>query len=165
VKGQLDPPWVRLLDFQGREVGVVAIEEARRLTEERRLELIVVNAQADPPVYRMVDFSRFKFESAKRLKEARRLHGSQAALKELWISAGIAPHDLGLKVEHLRRLLGDGHRCRVIVVFADPQVQREAGMALLERVARALVEVGVVEKIGEVEGATAALTLCPQPFR
>ncbi len=161
----LDPPSVRLLDSRGREVGIVAIDEARRLTEERRLELMVVDAEADPPVYRMMDFARFKFESAKRLKAARRLHGGDATVEELWISASIAPPDLTLKVDHLRTLLASGHRCRVVVVLANPKALADLGPALLEGVARALADVGIIEKITGVEGATATLTLAPQPFR
>ena len=143
VGRRIRAPKVRLLSAQGEDLGIVATEKAMRMAEEQGLELVEVDVRADPPVCRMMDFARFKYEVTREERAARRLIPTHQT-KQVRVKDTIAAHDLALKVDKLRRFLSDGHICQLIVVSDGDQTSgQQTRSVVVERVVSALADVSL----------------------
>jgi translation initiation factor IF-3 len=143
---------VRVLDAEGQQVGVLPIEEAIRRAEEAGLDLIEVAATADPPVCRIADLGKFKFEQEKRARDAKKnQHVSE--VKEVRLRPRTDDHDLQVRVRAARRFLEEGHKVKVEVRFrgreaSHPEVARDQ----IGRIAAGVADIAIVERSPSLEG-------------
>jgi len=127
-------PEVRVIGADGSQVGILPTHEAMRLAEEQGLELVEVNPRAAPPVCKIMDFGKFKYETSKKEKASKK-HQSKILLKEIKLRPKTDDHDLDFKVKHIRRFLSEGNKCKLVTVFRGREiVHPETGQAMLDSV-------------------------------
>jgi translation initiation factor IF-3 len=153
---------VRLFDDTTNEAfGIVPIEKARQIAQERELDLVEVAPQAQPPVCRLMDYGRFKFEALKREKESRREH-NVVRLKEMKLRPKISEHDFQTKFGYVRHFLQEGDKVKLTIMFRGREmVHQEYGRRLLDRMANELKEVATIERNPLVEGRNMIMILSP----
>jgi translation initiation factor IF-3 len=152
---------IRLIDENGGQVGIVALEEARRLAEERSLDLVEVAPEARPPVVRMMDYGKFKYEQARAARDAKKKQHT-IHVKEVKFRPGIEDHDYDFKMRHARRFLEEGNKVKLTMMFRGRQVTHpELGLQVLERVAGDLQDVAKVETQPSFEGRQMSMVLAP----
>ena len=154
---------VRVIGAEGDQIGILPRAEAVALAREAGMDLVEVAATADPPVCRIMDFGKFRYEQQQKKKEARR-NQSVVQIKEIKVRPKTDDHDYETKLRHIRRFLGDGDRCRVTVFFRGREiVHKDRGQAILERVIEDTRDVGRVEQEPSAEGRTLQMLLVPLP--
>jgi len=143
---------VRLIDEEGRQVGVVRTVEAIAMARQRDVDLVEVSAQAQPPVARLMDFGRFKYEQSKKDREAKK-HQVNVQLREVRMKPKIDDHDVDFKTRTAAKLLKQGDKVKVTVMFRGREITHpQIGKNLLDRVVAALEDVALVEKAAMLEG-------------
>ena len=153
---------VRLVSETGEQMGIVPIKKALELARERNLDLVNVAPQARPPVCRMMDYGRFKYEQSKRDKESRKKQ-HVITIKEVQLRPQTEEHDYQVKLRNAIRFLSDKNKVKVNVRFRGRQVTHpELGRAICERFANDLAELAVVEKTGRLEGRNMIMILSPK---
>ena len=152
---------MRLVDDQNNQLGVLSLEAAQRIATEKGLDLVEVAPQASPPVCRLIDYGRFKYESVRKEKEARRKQ-NVIKLKEMKLRPKVAEHDFQTKFRGVRQFLEQGEKVKVTIMFRGREmVHQEIGRRLLDRVADAAKEVAVVERQPLMEGRNLFMILAP----
>ena len=153
---------MRLFDDTTNEAfGIVPIEKARQIAQERELDLVEVAPQAQPPVARLMDYGRFKFEALKREKESRREH-NVVRLKEMKLRPKISEHDFQTKFGYVRHFLQEGDKVKLTIMFRGREmVHQEYGRRLLDRMANELKEIAAIERNPLVEGRNMIMILSP----
>jgi translation initiation factor IF-3 len=145
---------VRIVDDDGQQVGVMPIEEALRRAEEAGLDLIEVAASASPPVCRIADVGKFRFEQDKRAREAKK-NQKVSEVKEVRLRPRTDEHDLQVRVRAARRFLEDGHKVKVEVRFRGREASHpEVARAQIASIAAGVADIGMVERAPSVEGRT-----------
>ena len=154
---------VRLIGAEGEQVGVVPIEEARRIAEEAGLDLVEVAAEARPIVVRIMDYGKHRFEAAKKVRDARKKE-TRIVVKQLKLRPAIDEHDLNTKLAHAKRFLAEGDKVRVTIMFRGRDLRRpENGRKVLERVIEILNDSAIVESApGEIINRDMSMTLSPR---
>jgi translation initiation factor IF-3 len=152
---------VRLIGDEGEQIGIVPLDEARERAEAKGLDLVEVAPDARPPVVKLMDFGKFKYEQARAAREARKKqHTTQ--VKEVKFRPGIEDHDFEFKVRHARRFLTEGNKVKLTMMFRGRQMSHpELGREVLMRAREALGEVGTVESQPSFEGRTMFMVLAP----
>jgi translation initiation factor IF-3 len=136
---------VRLIGADGEQVGIVPIEEARRMAEESGLDLVEVAPEARPIVVRVMDWGKHRFETNKKAREARKKE-VRIEVKQIKLRPNIDDHDLDTKLNHARRFLKEGDKVKVTIMFRGRDLRRpENGRKLLERVISTMQDVSIVE--------------------
>ncbi len=136
---------VRLIGADGEQVGIVPIEEARRMAEESGLDLVEVASEARPIVVRVMDYGKHRFETNKKARDARKKE-VRIEVKQIKLRPNIDDHDLDTKLNHARRFLKDGDKVKVTIMFRGRDLRRpENGRKLLERVINTMQDVSIVE--------------------
>ncbi len=154
-------PEVRLIDDQGQQVGVMKTPEALRFAQERDLDLVEVAPEARPPVCRVLDYSKYKYEQAQKIKQARK-HQQQITVREIKFRPKIAQHDYDTKKGHVERFLRHKDKVKVTIMFRGREVTHpERGVAILDRLAEELTELGVIEQRPLQEGRNMTMLLAP----
>jgi translation initiation factor IF-3 len=154
-------PEVRLIDDEGQQVGVMKTPDALRFAQERDLDLVEVAPDARPPVCRVLDYSKYKYEQAQKLKQARK-HQQQITVREIKFRPKIAQHDYDTKKGHVERFLRHKDKVKVTIMFRGREVTHpERGVAILDRLAEELAEIGVVEQRPLQEGRNMTMLLAP----
>jgi len=155
-------PEVRVIGADGAQVGVIPTHEALRLAEELGLELVEVNPRAAPPVCKIMDFGKFKYETSKKEKSSRR-HQSTIVLKEIKLRPKTDKHDLDFKIKHIRDFLGEGNKCKLVIVFRGREiVHPETGQAMLDRVVKTVADIAMVEQRPMMEGRRMVMIIGPR---
>lgn len=155
-------PQVRLVDQDGNQAGVVPIQEALRLAREAELDLVEVAGQAAPPVCRIMDFSKFKYDQEKKEKEARKKQ-KVIHLKEIKFHPFIEEHDYKVKFSSLERFLKNGDKAKITMVFRGREMNYvDTGRKLLERLCQEIAPLGEVEKAPFMEGKMITLIIGPK---
>jgi len=153
---------VRLIGADGAQMGVVSSKEAQAMADEQNLDLVKIAPQAKPPVCRIMDYGKYKFEIAKREKEQRK-NQKVIDVKEVRLSPNIDEHDFQTKVNQGIKFLKAGDKVKVSVRFRGREITHSAsGKELLLRVKDAMAEVGVVEKDIKLEGRSMAMFVSPK---
>nr|WP_317622954.1 translation initiation factor IF-3 [Thiohalobacter sp.] len=151
-----------MIDQDGEQVGVVPIEKALALAEEADLDLVEISPNAEPPVCRIMDYGKFKFEQSKRQQSARKKQ-KQVQVKEVKFRPGTDVGDYRVKLRNLIRFLQDGDRVKVTLRFRGREMaHQELGRELLERVKQDLEEYGVVEQFPKMEGRQMVMVMSPK---
>ncbi len=159
INEQIRDKEVRLVEEDGSQLGIVPLARAMQLASDRNLDLVRIAPKAQPPVCKIMDYGKFKFEQAKKEKEARK-NQHVVSIKEVRMSLVIGDHDLETKVKHAIRMLGEGDKVKVSVNFRARELSRtQVGRELLERVARMCEGVAIVERPPKMEGRNMSMFL------
>jgi translation initiation factor IF-3 len=154
-------PEVRLIDDEGNQIGVLKTADALAFAQERELDLVEVAPEARPPVCRVLDYSKYKYEQAQKLKQARK-HQQQITIREIKFRPKIAQHDYDTKKHHVERFLRHKDKVKVTIMFRGREVTHpERGVAILDRLAGELSELGVVEQRPVQEGRNMTMMMAP----
>ena len=154
-------PQVRLIDENGEQVGVMPTEQALAIAQERDLDLVEVAPEARPPVCRILDYSKYKYELAQKAKQARK-HQQQITVREIKFRPKIAEHDYATKKAHVERFLKHKDKVKITIMFRGREVTHpERGEAILKRLAEELEELAVVEQRPLSEGRNMTMLLGP----
>jgi translation initiation factor IF-3 len=160
INDRIFAPAVRVIR-DGDQLGVMTVPEALRLAEEANLDLVEVAAQADPPVVRIMDYGKFKYEQAKRERESRR-GSKQVQLREVRMKVKIDQHDIDFKARTARKLLDEGDKVKVSVMFRAREITHpEVGRDLLERFMKRVEDVAVRTNGPGMEGRFMSMILEP----
>lgn len=152
---------VRLIDEDGSQIGIVPTEEALQTARQRGLDLVEVAPNANPPVCRLMDYGKFRYEESRREREARKRQ-KQAQVKEIRLTPNIDDHDLDTKVRHARRFLGSGDKVKFSVRFRGRQnLHRDIGRDLLNRVVNDLEDIAQVDQMPKQEGRDMTMLMSP----
>jgi translation initiation factor IF-3 len=158
----IDLPSVRLIDEKGEMVGVVDTEKAKEMAMEAGLDLVEVSPNADPPVCKLLDFGKFKYEAQKKANIARKKQKT-VDVKEIKMRPGIDEHDYAVKMRSINRFLGDGDKVKVTLRFRGREmVHQELGMRVLERVRDEVDELAKVEQFPRMEGRLMTMVIAPR---
>lgn len=154
-------PEVRLVGPSGEQVGVVRVEDALRLAEEAGLDLVEVAPDARPPVAKLMDYGKAKYEAAQKARDARR-NQANTQLKEIRFRLKIDDHDFDVKKGHVERFLSQGDKVKVMIMFRGREQSRpEAGIRLLRRLADEIGDLGVVESLPRQDGRNMTMVIAP----
>lgn len=154
---------MRVIADDGQQVGIILTSEALRMAQERGLDLVEVAPGAEPPVCRIMDFGKFKYQQQKKQQEARKKQ-TVIQLKEIKVRPKTDEHDYQTKLKHIRRFLDAGDRCKVTVFFRGREiVHKDRGLTILSRIVEDLGELAKMEQEPKSEGRTMTMLLAPQP--
>lgn len=154
---------VRLVSSTNEQLGILPIKEALRLAFEQQLDLVEVAPTAKPPVCRIMDFGKFKFEQQKRDKEAKKKQ-KVVTVKEVKVRPNIEDHDFNVKLKNAQRFLEDGDKVKVTIMFRGRELSHpELGKKVLEKMAAQLKEIANVEREPKLEGKNMIMILAAKP--
>ena len=161
INERIRVPEVRLIDETGKQVGVMKTDEALRYAQQRDLDLVEVAPEARPPVCRVLDYSKYKYEQAQKQKAARK-HQQQITIREIKFRPKIAQNDYDTKKGHVTRFLKHKDKVKITIMFRGREVTHpERGVMLLERLAEELAELAVVEQRPIQDGRNMTMMLGP----
>jgi translation initiation factor IF-3 len=161
INERIRVPEVRLVGPAGEQVGIVSIDDALRLAQEADLDLVEVAPTARPPVCKLMDYGKFKYESALKARESRK-NQAQTVIKEIKLRPKIDPHDYGTKKGHVERFLKAGDKVKVTIMFRGREQSRpELGFRLLQRLAGDVEELGFVETSAKQDGRNMTMVIGP----
>ena len=154
---------VRLISADGRQAGVVSTEQAMALARDNGLDLVEVSPMARPPVCKILDYGKYKFEQEKRIKESKRKQ-KLGKLKEIRMQPKIESHDLQFKARQVRQFLEEGNKVKVTIRFRGRELAHtEIGRDVLGRILEILVDAAVLERRPQMEGRFMSMFLSPGP--
>lgn len=153
---------VRVIDQDGGQLGIMAVDEALASAEAKGLDLVEVAPTARPPVVRIMDYGKFKFEQAKAARAAKKKQHT-VQMKEIKFRPGIDHHDFEFKCRHALEFLSDGNKVKVTMMFRGRQMAHpELGRDVLNRVAVVLADVGKIEQDPKLEGRNMTMLMTPK---
>ncbi len=152
---------VRLIGSEGEQLGILDINEAQALADEKELDLVLMSPNADPPVCKIMDYGKYRFDQMKKEKENRK-NQHVVDTKEIKMTPSIDTHDFETKMNHAKKFLGNGDKLKVTIRFRGREVNHSLlGTQLLERVEEALKDYGNVEKKPKLEGRNMFMIVAP----
>jgi translation initiation factor IF-3 len=161
INERIRVPEVRVIDDEGNQVGVMKTPDALIFAQERDLDLVEVAPEARPPVCRVLDYSKYKYEQAQKVKQAKK-HQQQITVREIKFRPKIAEHDYDTKKHHVERFLKHKDKVKVTIMFRGREVTHpERGTMILDRLAEELAELGVVEQRPMQEGRNMTMMMAP----
>lgn len=163
VNERIRAPMVRVIAANGDQLGVMAVSEALRLAREMQIDLVEVAPTARPPVCRIMDFGKYKYEQAKREQKAKRKQ-HVTVLKEVKLRPRVERHDFEFKMRHAREFLGERDKVKITIQFRGRELSHpELGFELMEKVIASLSDVAQVEQRGRLEGRFLTMMLAAKP--
>jgi translation initiation factor IF-3 len=165
VNERIRVPQVRVIGEDGSQVGVLPVREALALAQSKGLDLVEVAATSRPPVCRIMDYGKFKYEQNRRARKAKKKQ-HQMQLKEVKMRPKIEEHDYSFKIEHARQFLGERDKVKLTVTFRGREIaHQDLGYKLIQRAIADLAEQATVESSPRSEGRTLTAVLMPRPSR
>ncbi len=162
MNGEITAPELRLVGINNEPLGVVSLADAVRMSEEAEVDLVEIAPQADPPVCRLMDYGKFKYQEQKKAHDAR-LKQKIIQVKEVKFRPGTDDGDYHIKVRNLTRFLEEGDKTKVTLRFRGREMaHQEIGLRLLERVKAELEPVGIVEQFPKMEGRQMIMVIGPK---
>lgn len=153
---------VRVIGADGEALGIISIAEALSLAEQQQLDLVEVSPTAVPPVCRIMDYGKYKYQQSKKLQEARKKQ-VHVEVKEIKLRPKTDEHDLQFKVKHARRFLEEGNKAKVTLVFRGREITHmDIGRAVIERFASELADIAVIETHPRVDGRQMFMIVAPK---
>ena len=154
-----------MVDTDGSQLGIMTLQEALDLAEQRNLDLVKIAPQAKPPVCKIIDYGKFRFEQSKREKEQRK-NQRVVEIKEVRLSLNIDTHDFETKKNHAVRFISEGNKVKASIRFRGREMGHpELGQEIMRRFAEAMEDVANVEKAPKLEGRTMLMFLAPKPAK
>jgi translation initiation factor IF-3 len=161
INDEITSPEIRLVGVEGEQLGIVAIRAALQMAEEAEVDLVEIAPLAQPPVCKMMDFGKFKYQEAKRAHEAK-LKQKQVQVKEVKFRPGTDENDYQIKLRNLVKFLQEGDKAKITLRFRGREMaHQEFGMRVLERIKVDLAEVAQVEQFPKMEGRQLIMVLAP----
>jgi translation initiation factor IF-3 len=155
-------PEVRVVDAEGNQLGILETREALRLAQEQGLDLVEVAPNAQPPVCRILDYGRYKYEQAKKQRDAKK-KAHQVDIKGIRMRYGTEAHDLQYRIENARRFLEEGNKVQVTLIFRGRELSHpEIAHAQIDRLTTALADIAVVERPPVMEGRRMTVLIAPK---
>ncbi len=152
---------VRLIDESGEQVGVIDTRQALQIAKEREYDLVLISPNAVPPVARLLDYGKWRYEQQQADKDARK-KAKRTELKSIKLRPKIETHDYNVKVGHVKRFLEEGHKVKVTIMFRGREMaHQELGTKLLERISKDLEGTGFVEMRPEMLGRDMNMVMAP----
>lgn len=162
VNGEINALEVRLVGDDGEQLGIVPLNTALSVAEEAGLDLVEIAPLAKPPVCKVMDFGKFKYQEQKKAHEAR-LKQKQVQVKEVKLRPGTDENDYQIKLRNLKRFLSEGDKAKVTLRFRGREMaHQEIGMRQLERIRSDLEEIAVVEQMPKMEGRQMIMVIAPK---
>ena len=156
---------IRLIGDQGEQLGIMSAAEALKIADEQGLDLVKISPQAVPPVCKLMNYGKFRFEQSKREKEARK-NQHVVEIKEIRMSPSIDVNDFNVKLRNAQKFLADGNRCKVTVRFRGREMAHtNIGQDLLLKFAEECGEQAVMDKSPKLEGRHMSIVLSPKPAK
>jgi translation initiation factor IF-3 len=153
---------VRVIDPDGEQIGIIPIQEALAAADEAGLDLVEVSPNAKPPVCKIMDYGRYRYEQTKKKQEAKKKQ-STFQLKEIKVRPKTGEHDLQVKIGHIKKFIGNKDKVKVSVIFRGREITlSELGRAVLQRVIEETEEVAMVEQDPKFEGRMLVMVLSPK---
>ncbi|HEY3432285.1 MAG TPA: translation initiation factor IF-3 [Rhodocyclaceae bacterium] len=161
VNDEITTPEIRLVGVEGEQLGIVPIRQALVMAEEAELDLVEIAPMAKPPVCKIMDFGKFKYQESKRAHEAK-LKQKQVQVKEVKFRPGTDENDYQIKLRNVTKFLGEGDKAKITLRFRGREMaHQEIGMRVLERIKADLEEVALVEQFPKMEGRQLIMVLSP----
>ena len=165
INEQIRDREVRLIGENGEQLGIMSARDAMKLAKEAELDLVKIAPTAKPPVCKIIDYGKYRFEQAKREKEARK-NQRVVEIKEIRLSLNIDTHDFETKKNHAVRFLSEGNKVKVSIRFRGREMGHpELGADIMKRFAETLADVANVEKPAKLEGRNMLMFLAPKPVK
>ena len=165
INEQIRDKELRVIDSDGSQLGIMSLRQAMEIAEQKNLDLVKIAPQANPPVCKIIDYGKFRFEQAKREKEARK-NQRVVEIKEVRLSLNIDTHDFETKKNHALRFISEGNKVKASIRFRGREMGHpELGLEIMRRFADAMSEVANVEKPAKLEGRTMLMFLAPKPVK
>ncbi|NPV42983.1 MAG: translation initiation factor IF-3 [Firmicutes bacterium] len=162
INEQIKDKEIRVIDSNGEQIGIMPIKKALKLAQEKQLDLVKVAPQAKPPVCRIMDYGKYKYEQSKKEKEARKKQ-KIINIKEIRMSPKIEEHDFLVRVRNAQRFINDGDKVKVTIRFRGREIAHtDLGQEVLEKMAEELKDIAIVEKKPKVEGKNMVMILSPK---
>jgi translation initiation factor IF-3 len=162
VNTEIDARSIRLIDADGEMVGVVSLREGLDMAAEVGLDLVEVSPNADPPVCKILDFGKFKYEAQKKKNEARKKQ-KVIEVKEVKLRPNIDDNDYEVKMRAMRKFLGEGDKVKITLRFRGREMAHQhLGMAVLDRVREALDDLAKIESMPRMEGRQMVMIVAPR---
>lgn len=156
-------PTVRCIGPDGNQIGIISTREAMELAQRAGLDLVEIAPHAQPPVCRIMDYGKYKYEMEKRQRQAKK-HQMATKMKEVQFHPNVAEHDYQTKLRHIMEFLQDGHRVKVTLFFRGREREHEdLGFEVVNRVIRDIASVGVAEQAPKLMGRSIMMMLTPKP--
>lgn len=153
---------IRVISEDGEQLGIMSADEALKIAEERNLDLVKIAPMAKPPVCKIMDYGKFRFEKAKKEKEARK-NQKIIETKEIRLSLNIDSHDFETKINNAKKFIAGGNKLKVSIRFRGREMAHpELGLEKMQKAAEALAEVAVIEKAAKLEGRQMLMFMAPK---
>ncbi len=162
INEQIRDKEIRLIGANGEQIGIISSREAQKLANDANLDLVKIAPQAKPPVCKIMDYGKFKFDAAKKEKEARKKQKT-VSVKEVRLSASIQENDLNTKLRNAQKFLAAGDKVKISVIFRGREMMhKEIGLELLEQAAEQLKEFGEADAKPKLEGRSMGILVSPK---
>ncbi|MBP7579623.1 translation initiation factor IF-3 [Vogesella aquatica] len=162
INGEITGREIRLVGEEGEQLGIVTVREALAMAEEREVDLVEISPTAQPPVCKLMDYGKFKYQQSKKKHEAK-LKQKQIQVKEIKFRPGTDDGDYNVKLRSLIRFLTEGDKAKITLRFRGREMaHQDIGLALLKRVEADLAEVGTVEQFPKLEGRQMVMMIAPK---
>ncbi|MBM2883219.1 MULTISPECIES: translation initiation factor IF-3 [Chromobacterium] len=162
INGEITAREIRLVGKEGEQIGIVSLREAMALAEENDVDLVEISPTAQPPVCKLMDYGKYKYEMSKKRHEAKQKQ-KQVQIKEIKFRPGTDDGDYNVKLRNLVRFLTEGDKAKVTLRFRGREMaHQDIGLALLKRVEADLAEVGTVEQFPRLEGRQMVMMIAPK---
>ena len=162
INGEITGREIRLVGEEGEQLGIVTVREALAMAEEREVDLVEISPTAQPPVCKLMDYGKFKYQQSKKKHEAK-LKQKQIQVKEIKFRPGTDDGDYNVKLRNLIRFLTEGDKAKITLRFRGREMAlQDIGLALLKRVEADLAEVGTVEQFPKLEGRQMVMMIAPK---
>lgn len=163
VNYRIRVPEVRVIAADGTQLGIMTSQDAIRMAQEQTLDLVEVNPKADPPVCKIMDFGKYKYEEKKRANEARKKQ-NVVEIKEVKVRPKTDEHDLDTKIRHIKRFLEEGNKAKITVRFRGREITHpEKGREVLDDIVKALEGLINIEGNPALEGKAMTMLIAPKP--
>ncbi|MBQ9878854.1 MAG: translation initiation factor IF-3 [Clostridia bacterium] len=165
LNGEIRDREVRVVTDSGEQLGIMSARQALEEARARDLDLVKIAPTAKPPVCKIMDYGKYKFEQQKREREAKK-NQHVVEVKEIQLSLNIDTHDIETKVNHAKKFLSQGNKVKVSIRFRGREMARpERGVEMMDRFASYLEEISTVDKPAKLEGRTMQMFLSPKPVK
>jgi translation initiation factor IF-3 len=162
INEQIKVPEIRLIGPDGQQIGVMSVKEALARAAEANLDLVEVAPQAAPPVCRIMDYGKYKYQQSKKQQEARRRQ-TTIQVKEIKVRPKIEEHDMAFKMRNARRFLTEGDKVKISVIFRGREIAHtDRGFRLLAQISEALADIAAVEQHPKLEGRNLSMIVSPK---
>ena len=162
INWDIKAPEVRVIDPDGKQMGVLPVKEAIRIAEERGLDLVEVAPNSQPPVCRIMNYGKYKYQQSKRTQEARK-HQTVIRIKEVKVRPRTEEHDFQFKLRHVKRFLEEGNKVKISILFRGREIAHpEFGKEVLNRFIEGVKDMMVIEQSPRLEGRNMVMILAPK---